>query len=149
MIRAGLVVAVAIVGLVVAGCSRQERAPKARVTGFQPDGSYVLTERERALNCARLAGTVTLHLNDMKAHAKAERTASKSLPRTVVSLLRRAAPVIERRETENMQRYKRDLAIVLAMNQALEDKGCAKIDVKYHIEDDARLMGVSLRKLGR
>jgi len=61
--------------------------------------------------------------------------------------LRRAAPVIERRETENMRRYKRDLAIVVALNEALVAKGCPPIDIKSQIKDDARLMGVSLRKL--
>ncbi|MGI9382996.1 MAG: hypothetical protein ACR2PO_07565 [Methyloligellaceae bacterium] len=147
MIRAVVVFAVLFSALMLAGCSTRERAPDVKVTGFQPDGSYVLTDSERALSCARLAGTATLHLNDMKGHANAERNTRKGVPRTIVSLFRRAAPVIERRETENMRRYKRDLAIVVAMNKALADKGCATIDVKSHIEDDARLMGVSRRKL--
>ena len=149
MIRGGVVVAVFLAGLIAAGCSRQERAPEARVTGFQPDGSYILNESERTYTCSRMAGTLNLHLADMKTHAARQRDTRQGIPRTVVSLLRRAAPVVERRQTEHMQRYQRDYAIVVALNKAMKEKGCTPIDVRSEVEDDARLMGISLRKLKR
>ncbi|MGI9384289.1 MAG: hypothetical protein ACR2PO_14145 [Methyloligellaceae bacterium] len=139
-------VACSIAAPVLVGCSKRDQAADLKATGYQPNGSYVLSESERKRGCSRLADTALLHLNDMKKHAKAERAARRKLPRTVISLFSRAVPVVKRPESEHAQRYRRDYAVVVAVNETLAADGCPTIDLRPQVEDDARLMGVTLKR---
>ncbi|MGI9385040.1 MAG: hypothetical protein ACR2PO_17955 [Methyloligellaceae bacterium] len=142
MNRFALLIACLVAALVLSGCSRRQKTPEPKQTGVQRDGSYIVSERERTEACGRLTNNALGHVDAMKKHAAAEKANRSTERRSVFSRFRRS----RRPDSENVQQYKWNYSIVVAINKVLDMKGCASLDVATLVKDDAELMGVKVEK---
>lgn len=138
------VAAASLTALLLASCGTVSQLTDDTRTGFRPDGGYVLSETERNLDCTRLAQHAAWHMNRMQALAakeKGERAApSPTMVKAVTRLFRS-----KDKESEHIRQYRREFAVVSAMNVALVDKGCKTVDVAARLQEDAELLGVPVR----
>lgn len=141
MSRFAFLLACLIAALVLSGCSRRQATLEPTHTGgLQKDGTYVVPDREKAAACGRLTTNAQGHIDAMRKHAAAERANRATEKRGVLSRFRRS----RRPDSENVQQYKWNYAIVVAINKVLVMKGCAALDVGALVKDDAELMGVKV-----
>ena len=143
MNRSVLLIASLAAALVITGCSRRQNTPTPpSQTAVQGGGTFAASERERSVACGRLTSNALGHVDAMRTHAAAERISRATERRSVFSRLRRS----RRPDSENVQQYKWNYAIVVAINKVLVMKGCASLDIATLVKDDAELMGVEIEK---
>ena len=125
--------------LLFSGCTGLLSETELAKTGIQPDGSYILDEREQNLDCGQLSEQAMWHVRQMKKYIAKEKAERKAPPRTMVSTIARAVGAGQSVST-NVKVFQREQATVNAMNTALQKKGCATIDVNSYVGTDAALM---------
>lgn len=112
----------------LAGCSTLNDMAGIARPGHQPDGSYVLLEAERELDCRQLADRIELDLSDM-ANARAALSDERSAPApTLVRAYRRAFGGPDA-GLKNAERYDRKQRHARAFNAELARKGCHTLDL--------------------
>lgn len=125
--------------LLLSGCTGLLSETELAKTGIQPDGSYVLDEREQNFDCRQLSEKAMWHVGQMNTSIAKEKAARKAPPRTMVSTIARAVGASQSVST-NVKVFQREQATVKAMNVALQEKNCAAIDVNSYVGADAALM---------
>lgn len=134
----------ALAPVLLIGCTAFDDVVETNLSGFQADGTYALSQSELARDCSRLSASAAVHLGEMQKHVNAERQARKAVPRTVVSLVTRSLGA-DTSDSVHVQRFKRDYAIVAAINSTLAERDCATVDIASAVGSDAELMGVDIR----
>lgn len=124
------------------------QSAKLPTTGFQPDGSYVLTDWERQQDCKSLTRMVMWHVGEMKALAQREKTDPKKKKAQPFSLLKLRAKLAGRgpAASEYAADFRREVRVTTALNQGLRDKGCPAIDLAPHVAAEAAYFEVTLPK---
>lgn len=114
--------------------SAAEQRPAAESpaqAGLQPDGSYVLSASELALNCHKLAGRTLVRILQIRDY---ELTRKGSL--AARGLQKVVTPVFggTERGADPDADYRRDRAMVEAYNRRLAEKGCKSFDLVKELQ---------------
>ncbi len=135
------VASVSLVALLLFGCTAVIDSGEATRSGFQSDGSYVLSEKEQSMNCGRLEEQATWHLAEMKNLAGKEQKAREDPPGTVIKAVTRVL-MRKKSESTHIKQYRREFAVVSAVNVALVERGCPTVDFASRLDADAKLLGI-------
>ena len=99
--------------------------------GLQPDGSYVLSPSELALNCRKLTGRTLVRILQIRDYelSRSGSVAARGIQQVVTPVLggtqRGADPDAD---------YRRDRAMVEAYNRRLAEKGCKSFDLVKELQ---------------
>ena len=105
--------------------------PEPAKPGLQPDGTYVLSPSELALNCRKLTGRTLVRILQIRDHelTRSGSVAARSLQKVVTPVFggteRGADPDAD---------YRRDRAMVEAYNRRLAEKGCKSFDLVKELQ---------------
>lgn len=112
--------------------AEQGAATATRIhAGLQPDGSYVLSASELALNCRKLAGRTLVRILQIRDYELTRKGsfAAQGLQKVVTPVFggteRGADPDAD---------YRRDRAMVEAYNRRLAEKGCKSFDLVKELQ---------------
>lgn len=115
-----------------AGTAEPAPTKAAPVTpGLQPDGTYVLSPSELALNCRKLTGRTLVRILQIRDYelSRSSSVASQQIQKVVTPVFggtqRGADPEAE---------YRRDRAMVEAYNRRLAEKGCKSFDLVKELQ---------------
>lgn len=99
--------------------------------GHQPDGTYELTDQEKALNCKQLTGSIQIRLEQMRVHASRPRPSEVS-----AAMQKTARPFIHgsERGADPDADFARDKAQIVAYNDALKEKKCKSFDIETELK---------------
>lgn len=121
-----------LLALSLAGCSAYQAMRSDEDSGgHRPDGSYVLTEEERAQDCRGLAAWIHGYAESVR-KLEAQHAAEQSeAPRSILTGLARISG--QRDTSSTTQAMCRQYAIMVAMNRELQDRNCAAVDLSAAI----------------
>lgn len=118
------------------------RAPAA-APGLQPDGTYVLSPSELALNCRKLTGRTLVRILQIRDYELSR--SSSAVSRQIQQVV---TPVFggTERGADPEADYRRDRAIVEAYNRRLAEKGCKSFDLVKELQPKPAAETPSLAK---
>jgi len=141
---------VAVLGIALAACASggtAALAPPATATdhteakpaanpapsspGLQPDGTYVLSEAELALNCKKLTGRAMVRLFQIRDYELSSKSsfASRQFQKVTTPVFGGTA-----RGADPDADYRLDRAMIEAYNRRLQEKGCKSFDLVKELQ---------------
>jgi len=113
--------------------------------GLQQDGSYILEQSERSLNCDRLHKTIWGHIEVMKGLPERAKAEMAKTPPTAFLAIGRifGGP---NKGLATMDEYDREAAHVAALDRTMAEKGCVRIDLARELAEPERAMAELRRK---
>lgn len=111
--------------------ARPASAPTTPAPGLQPDGTYILSPSELALNCKKLAGRTVVRILQIRDYEFSQKTSFASRQAQKI-----AAPVFGGTSygADPDADYRRDRAMVEAYNRRLAEKRCKSFDLMKELQ---------------
>ena len=123
---------VLLLALAAAGCSTFQDFASVEHTGYQSNGTYVLSSQDKGLGCGHLQERSDGLIEQMQALPALAAQEIKNAPSNIAALFNRAFG-------ENgdglkaINDYDRSHAEATALNVQLADKGCGSTDIDAHL----------------
>jgi hypothetical protein len=121
-------------GLAVALCSLPLSGCGSAAIGLQKDGTYILENSEKSLECDRLYKAIWGHIQIMKKLPERAKAEMQTTPTTAFSAIGRIFGV-QNKGLSAIDEYDREAAHVDALNRAMVEKGCARIQLERELAD--------------
>lgn len=118
--------------LVVAGCSTMQDVVGAHRTGYQDDGTYVLSEQDKKLGCRQLEEKSDSLITQLQALPVRAVQEIQNAPSNIAALFGRAFGG-GGDGLKAVDEYDRSHAEAVALNAELAKKGCVSTDIDAHI----------------